>query len=559
MTTEKRKYIRSWILCVFVLLVALICREINENQTLLISTMLGVIQTVIYTGLVAFWGVSVRRRIVQPQIRRLLQYVGALMLFWFSDRGIKYYALNLFDGMENIKRYLWYLYYIPMLLLPIIMLMIAFSIRKSENYRLTKKTVVTLISVSVLLFIAVITNDLHQLVFDFPTDAVFFSDSEYSYGVLYFLCLGWIIGCILASLVIMIKKCRLPKSKKVLWLPLVPMAVCIGYCIAYVTGNVTLFDDITIIDCFLLIAILETAITVGLIPSNIHYAALFRVSDLSAIITDKALNPVYTSHVAVIHEKETMAKAVQKAVENASVTENGIRLSAYSIGGGYSFWEEDVTELYEAIEELADVRAELKEEYIVAREVYQTFRKRQSLVEKNRLYNIMQSETKAKTEALCSLLKKLSETDSQSEKQSLTVELALYFAYLKRRNNLLFLKESSDIIRSDELIFCIRESLDNFRLFGAETNMNIDLHLDMHFRNVIQMYDAFEAALEMALKETRELFVTLNKNGNAAILHMGFVCTADLSSLADVGFIVSDEGDDEWILKYTVKEGGEPV
>lgn len=103
MITGKRKYIGGWILYSFVLLVALVCRESNENQTLLISTMLGVIQTVIYTGLAVVWGISVRRRIVQPQIRRLLECVSALVLFWFLDRGIKYYALPFF------KRRLWIL------------------------------------------------------------------------------------------------------------------------------------------------------------------------------------------------------------------------------------------------------------------------------------------------------------------------------------------------------------------------------------------------------------------------------------------------------------------
>lgn len=550
----RRKYAAKWVLCVFLLSVALLFRGLNDNKTLSVGTVFGVIQTVIYTGLVAFWGFSVHRRIVQPQIRRMLVGTHFFLLFWFLLRAVKYYVLPYFENTENVHRYLWYMYYLPMLVLSALVLMIAFSLRKPESYRFPKKAIAMLFSVAAVLFICVITNDLHRLVFIFPDNGEVFSDAEYSYGFLYYIYLVWNVGCLFVAFAVTIKKCRLPGGKKILWLPIVPIVLWIVYGIMYITNNVFYVDDITVVYGFLLITAFELFIAVGLIPSNLHYVELFRASDISVAVTDRLFNTVYSTDKAVQQEKE----ALQNAVENSSVTENGMRLSAYSINGGYAFYEEDVTELYEAIEELADVRSELKEEYYVAQEMLATSRKRQALVEKNRLYNIMQSETQAKTQMLCDLLKKLSATDNKAERKAIATRVAVYLAYLKRRNNLLFLKENSDTVRSDELVFCIRESLDNFSLLGAETNFNADLELDMSFRNITRMYDAFETALEVAQEETSELFVVLKQVADEVVLYMNFVCRADLSCLARAGFSVSDEGDGEWAVRYAVREGGEP-
>ena len=48
------------------------------------------LRSLIYIGLFTAWGISARRRIVQPQVRRYLTAVSVLMVFWIMVRTIRY-------------------------------------------------------------------------------------------------------------------------------------------------------------------------------------------------------------------------------------------------------------------------------------------------------------------------------------------------------------------------------------------------------------------------------------------------------------------------------------
>lgn len=47
------------------------------------------LRSFIYIGLMACWGVSVRQRIVQTQVRRYLTALSLLCVFWLSIRTVK--------------------------------------------------------------------------------------------------------------------------------------------------------------------------------------------------------------------------------------------------------------------------------------------------------------------------------------------------------------------------------------------------------------------------------------------------------------------------------------
>ena len=80
---------------------------------------------------------------------------------------------------------MWYLFYLPMLFVPMLALLIALSLGKPDWYKLPKSTAV-LWCISTVLLLLVLTNDLHQLVFTFPEGSVW-SDTDHGYGVGYFI------------------------------------------------------------------------------------------------------------------------------------------------------------------------------------------------------------------------------------------------------------------------------------------------------------------------------------------------------------------------------------
>ena len=148
---------------------------VNEQLDLLFTILRGSIYIVFF----AAWGVSTRNRIIQPQVRRYLTAIAALMVFWLTVRTIKYSL----DEAAWLMRHLWYLYYLPMLFIPFLAVFVALSLGKPENYRLPKWTALLYIPTFALLLM-VLTNDLHQLVFVFPADAVVWMD-DYHYAIVY--------------------------------------------------------------------------------------------------------------------------------------------------------------------------------------------------------------------------------------------------------------------------------------------------------------------------------------------------------------------------------------
>ena len=57
---------------------------VNEQLDLLFTILRGSIYIVFF----AAWGVSTRNRIIQPQVRRYLTAIAALMVFWLTVRTI---------------------------------------------------------------------------------------------------------------------------------------------------------------------------------------------------------------------------------------------------------------------------------------------------------------------------------------------------------------------------------------------------------------------------------------------------------------------------------------
>ena len=111
-----------------------------------------------------------------------------------------------------------------MLFIPLLCVLVARSLGRPENYRLPKWTNLLYLPTALLL-LQVLTNDLHQLVFVFPTDAAAWLDTDHGYGVGNFIVMGWIALGMVTAIITMLLKCRIPHTKITLGLPFVPVAL----------------------------------------------------------------------------------------------------------------------------------------------------------------------------------------------------------------------------------------------------------------------------------------------------------------------------------------------
>ena len=156
MTAQKKREILTGGIAALLIVCAVAARVITRGRREAAYFLpVSLLRSMIYIGLMTWWGVSRWQRIVQTQVRRYLAATAALCVFWLSIRTVKFF----FAVSPAAIRYLWYGYYFPMLFIPLLCVLVALSLGRPENYRLPKWTNLLYIPTALLLLL-VLTNDL---------------------------------------------------------------------------------------------------------------------------------------------------------------------------------------------------------------------------------------------------------------------------------------------------------------------------------------------------------------------------------------------------------------
>ena len=485
---NKRTIYKATIVTLLIIFTMILRLPVVAQGSRLIYLNNSLIYSLIYFGLFIIWGISLKKRIIQKQVLKFLIAIVVMMLFWFMVRTIKYIYI-----MDNyaIERWLWYSYYIPMLLIPLMSIFIALSLGKLEYYRLPKWTKLTYLP-TIVFIISVLTNDFHQLVFKFPQGQIW-TGSDYQYGILYWLVWLWMVVPILVSLIITIVKSQVPHSKKIVYLPFIPYLGGLIYGILYVMKIPLLriiAGDMTAIFCLFTMAIFESLIQSGLIRSNIYYEELFYASDLKAKIMNKNHQIFY----------ETSSMPVE--------TNDNIRRSTFSIPGGQILWFEDVSEINRLIRELEEINQRLSEENNLLQAELELNERKIKIDEKIRLYNKIIKRIEPQLQLLDNILSK--EAEDMDLLQERLVEICIIGTYIKRQSNLLILKEDKSIFSAKELEYCLRESMEAISQGKITSSLKASCKGNIKAVNALLVYDLFEEIIEGLLPSLKALFVNLN-------------------------------------------------
>ena len=539
------------LLCAFLAVAAAaVLRQIGFCVNEQLDQFFTILRAAIYIGLFVAWGISVRSRIIQPQVRRYLTAVSALMIFWMTVRSIRY---SLEEALW-VMRHLWYLYYLPMLFIPLLAVFIALSLGKPESFRLPKWTVLLYIPTAALLLL-VLTNDLHQLVFRFPEDAVVWMN-EYRYGIVYFPVVGWMVLCALTALVIMLVKCRVPNSRKVLVLPFVPVVLSVIYGALYIFQLPWLrliAGDVTVVFCLLIAATLESCIQCGLIQSNTHYNDLLLSCTLRVQLTDPEYQRLLSSRSA-----EPIPLQIMRQTETGPVRlDGGLRLSGAPVRGGHVLWTEDVSELLEVLEELQDVKDSLEDNNALLRAEYTLKACEAHIAEQDRLYNIIQRETAPRIKLLAELTDACETMGDEAQRKQILGKMAVIGAYLKRRSNLIFLADKTPLFQEKELHLTFGESMDNLELCGITCGLLSELEGPVEARQLMKMYDLFEESVERSIDTMTTITVWIGPADGALRITINTDSAADLSPLGSDSVSALRDEDGEWQLCMVLRAGGE--
>jgi hypothetical protein len=508
-----------------------------------------IVVLMIYLGILVFWGISLYDRIVNKRIRRHLITLVALMIFWMLMRTLRH---TVFLFVYPVGMWCWYAYYISMILIPQLCLFAVKHIGIPEEHKLPKKMYLLYIP-SIIMIIGILTNDLHQLAFRFH-QGYEAGWNIYQRNILYYIATVWIFVCIAFMILELIKKCRIPQTHKIIWFPIASLGVGVISSVLYaLDSDIFGFIEMTATLCFTVVVIWESAIKTGLVQSNSNYDELLKYSGLGVAVVDNNYITHYRSEDAVSLDTEQM----QKAKNDSIMLDGGIRLSAYKIRGGYTFWQEDLSELISVLDELKELRKELEGSNNVSMENYQINKKIQILAEKNRLHDELHRETAHQINLLNDWLNKLSKTEDAEEKRELLRRIVVVAAYIKRRYNLVLVNEQEKIIKKEELSLSLKEMMNNLELSGISCASVVQFEKDLPSHIAMKLFDFYEYVVENSFDGLSSLLARFFYRDECFYACIDADCLVDLFSLQSDEISVSISDENCYTISLKIKGGME--
>lgn len=543
-----QSYTINVLLSVFLLLFANFVRVATKETTEAMYVISQMVVLAIYIGILVSWAASVYDRIVSKTIRRYLITLVGLMMTWMLMRTLRH---TVFLHVFPIGQWCWYAYYISMILIPQVSLMAAKCIGKPEEYRPPKRWYLMYIP-SIAMIVGILTNDLHQWAFRFHLGYEAGWDF-YQHNILYYVATAWIFACIAMMIAEVIRHCRIPGSKKTIWFPIGLLGVAVAYTVLYaVDSNLFGFIEMTAALCFVVVAIWESCIKTGLIQSNSHYDELLKCSGLGVTVVDKDFAVHYRSDDAIDLPKEQM----QTATTTPVMLNDGIRVSGSKIKGGYTIYQEDISELLDILDELKELREELQDSNAVSMQNYQIDKRIRALVEKNRLHDELHRQTAKQINLLNDWLTRLSETEDADEKRELLRRIVVVGAYLKRRNNLVLVSEQDGLIKEEELNLSIKEMMKNLQIAGVSCAASVQFEKDIPSDVVMQLFDFYEYVVENAFDGLTYLLARFFSRDNSFYCCVDAVCSFDLTAFDTDTVSVSVTDENYYTLSFKT-EGGD--
>ena len=544
----KKKRFFSYTTIFLCVLVAYTCRLIDTDNNLL-RALADQCRTSIYLGIYCAWVIYLNKHIVHKRMRQCLTAIGCLMVFWFFLRTIKYHVFQ--DPLS--AHICWYLYYLPMLLIPTLGLNAALLLEEKENSKIRKNHVLLLFFAAVLI-ICVFTNDLHQQVFRFYLKPPY-SDNSYGYGFLFLIIQIWIIFCLSAMDVILVRRSK-TSGKKRFWLPVIPGIVLLGWNI----GNIlrlpflsAIAGDLTAICCLCIAAIFQGCILCGLIPTNSRYFELFQsTGNLDAEITDETFQRYYYTG----NFPELSKDMRECVIAGSSMQENGTLIRHIPVKGGHLFWTEDISALLDQYQDIQEQQEELTERNQLLQMTYQKEAARRKLEEQNRLLNMIQDQTYRQYELLSMYMKKIEQTDSREECDILLSKIVVVGTYLKRRKNLVLTRYSSqgDSLTMADLKQSLAESCENLKLCKIRAAYFVqDKEKLLHADDVLRCYDFFEWLIEQLFDVVNSIFFRVTQIEEKLQISVHVVCLADIRDfLAERPDLLIQQEEQEWFIRCPV-------
>ena len=385
--------------------------------------------------------------------------IAVFILLFMNLRAFKYISFG--QEFEVVSRYLWYLYYLPILALPTFLLIASLS----NYFRNHKKVVLTVDlvagAISLILLVTILFNDVHQCAFKFNENFANW-DSDYKYGFIYYLVMGYVVVLFTASFVIFIRQCKLSQGRRYAYISLVPFILGVTWIVFDIFSLHIRINGSKIVCefpetlCFMVVGYIFNLIHLHLISSNKDYDKIFQEMSLPAVIRDKSNNVIYKN------------SDIEDIKDDQLIIGNNLYRNI-SISGGRITWVSDVSDINVIYQKLNEINERLKEEEQLNK-LKNDLKAEQLIVsEKNNLYDEIAKDVVNESNRIMELSKDIKKKPSLYDKDMAII--LLLSIYIKRIANLKLLAKEKEEMDIHELYLSINETLRYLEKIDIKTSL----------------------------------------------------------------------------------------
>ena len=495
-------------------------------------------QSIVFLIIFVIWSSFLYIRTFDKTLKKYISSIGILLTFWMIIRIAKTYTYGIYTF------YFWYLYYIPLLLIPTIYY-------NCSNYIINKKSkkarIVTIV-ISIVLFLLVITNNLHNFVFK-TTD----NPDDYTHNIGYFIIVAWILGLIIIAIKNLIKLNKEKKHKNTIAMSTI-ILLGILYTYFYVK-NVPIIrnTNMSVVIGTLFCIGLELLFDFKLIPNNYKYKKIFKKSHLPLeIISNDGRMRIKTNHNIDI-ENNILTDIEEGNCKKIYKTKNKIQ-NVKKINGGYAVEEKDLSEIHKLEKKLKATNQQLlRQEKILQKqkkiesEIYET-------KVKNEIVELLDDTIEQKKELITKKLDEMQTVDLKKMQ-----EIKLLINYCKRMSSLVISNYNKEIYNNERLGLILNELLEDKK----ESNVNGVIQMNKFEITSSETVTIYEIIFEI-ITNLKDVNFILNIQINNICIEMKYLFDCNLSNLKNkleelqlekVIEIEEKTNDDETILKVKILRG----
>lgn len=415
-----------------------------------------------------------------------------LFAFWL---GIKIF--DKVSAFNDDNDYTWYLLYIPLLFIPTMWFITNNQIYiKSKKYK--KVMAIISLSISLVLFLLVLTNDFHQFVFIFPDDVTGTHMGDYKYNIGYFIIYAFIFAEILITIVLFYTFSVKKTTIKQKILPSIVILLVLVYSILYVVTEIPIpyLSDMTLVYTVLGTLLVYVLLKCGLVKNSGAYFEYFETCNVPlAIVNEKA----------DIEYQNTRYKE-QKASKN-------MLLQKQKLNSGTLLVLEDVGKLKSMQNNLKKEIEKLEYSNKILEKNKEILQKEKQIKQHTLLLDKIEKQIKNKRFVLEQLLNNLPAKitkENKNQTKEILNEIKLVVGYLKRKASLILFAEQKNEISKDELRLLFNESFNDLKWLKINAGIGLDEKpIPVSIAN--KFYDIYNELLTKIKKENLDIWLTIKK------------------------------------------------